>query len=399
MKNTIPKMKQTWRWYGPNDPVSLEDIKQAGATGIVNALHQIPNGEIWSVSEIIKRKEIIDNSGLSWDVVESLPVHENIKTKSGNFSELIDNYKKSMSNLASCGIKVICYNFMPVLDWTRTNLNMKFKDGSYALEFNYNALRAFDLFILKREKANKDYTKSEIENARNYFNSLSKKEKDEIRDNIIKGLPGSEEGYSLDSFKEILKTYDNIDSNQLKKNLVYFLKSIISHAKSIGVLMCIHPDDPPFSLLGLPRVVSNKEDYEYIFEQVPIENNGITFCTGSLGVISENNLGEIFDRFSNRVHFIHLRSTKRDNKGNFYEANHLEGDVDMYKIISKIINEQKRRFLNKRKDFNIPMRPDHGHQMLDDLRKKIVNPGYSAIGRLRGLAEIRGLEHGIIKNQ
>lgn len=399
MKNTIPKMKQTWRWYGPNDPVSLEDIKQAGATGIVNALHQIPNGEIWSVSEIIKRKEIINNSGLSWDVVESLPVHENIKTKSGNFSELIDNYKKSMSNLASCGIKVICYNFMPVLDWTRTNLNMKFKDGSHALEFNYNALRAFDLFILKREKANKDYTKYEIENSRNYFNSLSKKEKEEIRDNIIKGLPGSEEGYSLDSFKEILKTYDNIDSNQLKKNLVYFLKSIISHAKSIGVLMCIHPDDPPFSLLGLPRVVSNKEDYEYIFEQVPIENNGITFCTGSLGVISENNLEEIFDRFSNRVHFIHLRSTKRDNKGNFYEANHLEGDVDMYKIISKIINEQKRRFLNKRKDFNIPMRPDHGHQMLDDLRKKIVNPGYSAIGRLRGLAEIRGLEYGIIKNQ
>jgi len=398
MKNIIPKMKQTWRWYGPDDPVSLDDIKQAGATGIVNALHQIPNGKIWSVSEIIKRKEIIENSGLTWDVVESLPVHENIKTKSGNFSKLIDNYKKSMSNLASCGIKVICYNFMPVLDWTRTNLNMKFKDGSYALEFNYDALRAFDLFMLKREKANEDYSKSEIEDARNYFNSLSKQEKDDVRDNVIKGLPGSEEGYSMDSFKEILKNYDTIDSNQLKKNLVYFLKSIIGHAKSIGVLMCIHPDDPPFSLLGLPRVVSNKEDYEYIFEQVPQENNGITFCTGSLGVIPENNLGEIFDRFSNRVHFIHLRSIKRDHKGNFYEANHLEGDVDMYKIISKIINEQKRRFLNKRKDFSIPMRPDHGHQMLDDLRKKIVNPGYSAIGRLRGLAEIRGLEYGIIKN-
>ena len=398
MKNIIPKMKQTWRWYGPNDPVSLDDIKQAGATGVVNALHQIPNGNIWSVSEIIKRKEIIEKSGLTWDVVESLPVHENIKTKSGNFSKLIDNYKKSMSNLALCGVKIICYNFMPVLDWTRTNLNFKLKDGSNALEFNYDALRAFDLFILKREKANKDYSESEIENARIYFNSLSKLEKDDIRDNVIKGLPGSEEVYSMNSFKEILKKYDNIDSTQLKKNLIYFLKSIIDHAKSTGVLMCIHPDDPPFSLLGLPRIVSNKEDYKYIFDQVPQENNGITFCTGSLGVIPENNLGEIFDIFSSRVHFIHLRSTKRDHKGNFYEANHLEGDVDMYEIISKISTEQKRRFLNKRKDFSIPMRPDHGHQMLDDLRKEIVNPGYSAIGRLRGLAEIRGLEYGVLKN-
>ena len=392
-----PRMKHTWRWYGPNDPVSLKDICQAGAKGIVNALHEVPNGEVWQMSDIKKRKKIIEKTGLTWDVVESLPVHEKIKTRTGNFKHLIENYKLSLTNLANCGVQIVCYNFMPVLDWTRTKLDMKYKDGSYALEFNFDALRAFDLFILKRNGSKNDYSDEEFLKAETYYKLLSNDQKNKLCDNILKGLPGSEEGYSLESFREILKTYNNINSDQLKKNLVLFLKAIIPHAKKNGILMCIHPDDPPYSLLGLPRVVSKEKDYEYIFDKVPEINNGITFCTGSLGVIKENNLGKIFNNFANRVHFIHLRSTKRDSNGNFYESNHLEGDVDMYEIVSRIIIEQKRRYLNKRKDFNIPMRPDHGHQMLDDIRKKNVNPGYSAIGRLRGLAEIRGLEYGIIK--
>ena len=392
-----PRMKHTWRWYGPNDPVSLKDICQAGAKGIVSALHEVPNGEVWQMSDIKKRNKIIEKSGLTWDVVESLPVHEKIKTRTDNFKNLIENYKLSLTNLANCGVKIVCYNFMPVLDWTRTKLDMNYKDGSYALEFNFDALRAFDLFILKRDGSKNDYSDEEFLKAETYYKLLSNNQKNKLGNNILKGLPGSEEGYSLEAFREILKTYNNINSDQLKKNLVLFLKAIIPHAKKIGILMCIHPDDPPYSLLGLPRVVSKEKDYQYIFDKVPEINNGITFCTGSLGVIKENNLGKIFNNFANRVHFIHLRSTKRDSNGNFYEANHLEGDVDMYEIVSKIIIEQKRRYLNKRKDFNIPMRPDHGHQMLDDIRKKIVNPGYSAIGRLRGLAEIRGLEYGIIK--
>jgi mannonate dehydratase len=391
-------MKQTWRWYGPNDPVSLDHVKQAGATGIVNALHHIDCGEVWKVSEILKRKKIIESSALTWDVVESLPVHENIKTRRGNFHELIDNYKKSMSNLSMCGVKIICYNFMPILDWTRTKLDKKCKDGSKALEFNLSAIRAFDLFILKRKNANLDYMPNQIKEATDYFNSLSKHEKIEIENNILKGLPGSKQGYSLKSFKNLLKYYSEIGHNDLRNNLIYFLKDIIVHAKSLGILMCIHPDDPPISLFGLPRIVSNEEDFEFIFKSVPEINNGITFCTGSLGVIKENNLVKIFNKFASRVHFIHLRNTKRDSQGNFYEENHLEGDVDMYEIVLQILKEQKKRYLQKRLDFKIPMRPDHGHQMLDDLNKSNKNPGYSAIGRLRGLAELRGLELGILKS-
>jgi len=393
-----PKMKQTWRWYGPNDPVSLSDIRQSGATGIVSALHQIPNGQIWGVSEIKIRKKIIEKNGLNWDVVESLPIHENIKTQTGDFLELIDKYKKSMFNLSLSGVNIICYNFMPILDWTRTKLNMKNKDGSLALEFNYKALRAFDVFILNREGAENDYTEIEIKEADLYFTSLSDDQKKNLNDNILKGLPGSEEGYSIKSFREKLKTYKNIDANQLKENLVYFLKSIIPYAKELGILMCIHPDDPPFSILGLPRVVSVEEDFAYLFDHVPEINNGITFCAGSLGVLKKNNLGQIFDRYADRIHFVHLRNIKRESNGNFYESNHLEGDVDMHEIIYKIILEQKKRYLNNRTDFRIPMRPDHGLQMLDDIKKMIVNPGYSAIGRLKGLAEIRGLEYGVIEN-
>ena len=391
------KMTQTWRWYGPNDPVSLMDVKQAGATGIVNALHHIPNGDIWSVEEIQKRKYEIEASGLSWDVVESLPVHEKIKTRTANFQQIIENYKVSMLNLASCEVNVICYNFMPILYWSRTRLDKLMEDGSLALEFNASELRVFDLQILQREGAENYYTFAEIEEAKNLFQKISSSDIQRISDNVLKGLPGSEEGYSMEEFKAMLDTYKGIDGDQLRSHLVQFLEEIIPLAESLGIRMCIHPDDPPFSLLGLPRVVSTKDDYQYIFDQVPSLSNGITFCTGSLGVRADNDLSAIFDAFADRVHFLHLRSTKRDAQGNFFEADHLIGDVDMFEIITRVIKEQRRRVIEKREDASIPMRPDHGHQMLDDLVKPKINPGYSAIGRLRGLAELRGLEWGINK--
>ena len=389
------KMTQTWRWYGPKDPVSLSDIRQAGATGIVNALHHISNGAVWSEVEIRKRKQEIEASGLSWDVVESLPVHENIKTRTGDFEQLVENYKISMRNLANCGVFVVCYNFMPILDWTRTRLDKVLEDGSLALEFNALELRLFDLYILKREGAKKDYSTKEISQAKIQFENSSSEDIQRISDNILKGLPGSEEGYSLEEFTAMLNTYKGIDRDKLRLNLVQFLSDIIPVAESFGIRMCIHPDDPPFSLLGLPRVVSKLEDYKYIFDNVPPLSNGITFCTGSLGVRPDNDLPAIFNAFADRVHFLHLRSTKRDDDGNFYEADHLEGDVDMHEIITCVIKEQRRRANEKRIDASIPMRPDHGHQMLDDLFKEKINPGYSAIGRLRGLAELRGLEWGI----
>ena len=390
-------MTQTWRWYGPNDPVSLLDIRQAGATGIVNALHHIPNGDIWSVEEIQKRKNEIEKAGLTWDVVESLPVHEKIKTRTEDFEQIIQNYKQSMKNLAACSVYVICYNFMPILDWTRTRLDMPLEDGSLALEYNASELRVFDLHILQREGAQQDYTPQEIEQAKKQFEDLEASDIQRISDNMLKGLPGSEEGYSMEEFKTMLDTYKGIDADQLRSHLVKFLEEIIPLAEQLGIRMCIHPDDPPFSLLGLPRIMSTRSDYQYIFDQVTPLSNGITFCTGSLGVRADNDLPVIFDAFADRVHFLHLRSTKRDAQGNFFEADHLTGDVDMFEIITRVIREQRRRVAENRQDASIPMRPDHGHQMLDDLVKPKINPGYSAIGRLRGLAELRGLEWGINK--
>ncbi|MCX2838247.1 mannonate dehydratase [Salinimicrobium sp. MT39] len=390
--------EQSWRWYGPNDPVSLKDIKQAGASGVVTALHHIPVGEVWSIEEIEKRKSLLEESNrknpfsLRWNVVESLPVHEHIKQGKNDKTKYIENYKQSLINLGKSGVTRVCYNFMPVLDWLRTNVRYQLEDGSTALLHDLKDLIIFDLFILKRERAEEDYDREMVKRAKSRFPQMPQEEIERLRESLLMALPGDQKGFTLEKLQQGLEDYKNISAEQLRENLVDFLKEVIPVAEEAGVKLAIHPDDPPWPVLGLPRVVSNKDDLDYIFSKVPQKSNGLTFCSGSFGASEKNDLPGIIKTYFDRIHFVHLRSVQREARSRFYEANHLEGSAEMYKLVRTFYECQKGQ-----KTQPIPMRPDHGHQMLDDL-EKTTYPGYSAIGRLRGLAELRGLEMGIVKS-
>ena len=387
-------MQETWRWFGPNDPVSLENIVQAGASGVVSSLHHIAVGELWPLDEIKQRQALITAGGLNWSVVESVPVHNAIKTQSGDYQRYVDNYKQTLINLSEAGVATVCYNFMPVVDWTRTNLMYKLPNASYALHFDMSAFIAYDVFVLKRALSASSYTEQQLNDARQYFDSMTESQISQLENNIIAGLPGGADGFDRNTIRQAIGEYDDISNQQYQQHLFSFLRAVAPVAQAHGVRLCIHPDDPPFSLFGLPRVVSTADDARSLLAAVDCHANGLTLCAGSYGARSDNDLVGMVEEFGERIHFVHLRNVKRETDGSFYESEHLDGDNDMLGLISALLTQEASRRHAGRADVQIPMRPDHGHLLADDIGKKI-NPGYSLLGRLKGLAELRGVIHAV----